>query len=313
MDIHEVDTKGKLWVERLNTLPAFQSTDKGRIVYTNDDDTFYKGAAAEWQEMARKLDVFAGMAPKPTKFSWSTISTIALKSARYHHNGTAEQIIKWDVDLTFTFGPAGSNAGSSALGTSQWQYINIDDSALSGDTITAARLINSTTIPVYQDSKLAYYNGNDRCIGAFWINSSGEIEKFYHEGDLIHWDNQYQAYGTNMGKSGGAYPGTAFGTQVTMRVPGFTEKALATFAVNPGSSVGNYQAFWRQGSSTGTGHSVGIGRNTGSGDNAETLTSNQINVFVDSADQIDIKVDLSSSNAIMAVAQNGYYLPPGIA
>lgn len=54
-------------------------------------------------------------------------------------------------------------------------YIYVDYSAFSGTTPT---FIGSLTEPTYSDSKSGWYNGNDRCIGVVWINSSGDIAQF---------------------------------------------------------------------------------------------------------------------------------------
>jgi hypothetical protein len=59
----------------------------------------------------------------------------------------------------------------TSLATAEdFHYIYIDDSASSYPTPT---IIDSTTEPSWSDSKLGYYNGNDRCIGVVWSSDSG--------------------------------------------------------------------------------------------------------------------------------------------
>ena len=299
MEFHEIDSKGKLWIERVATLPTWTANDIGRLVYAIDDDTFYKGGATEWQQFGSSLTNFAG-GIRPTFFEYSSTSAINLRSARYYHYGTTEQIVKWNVTLTKTFSP---------LTPSTWQYLYIDDSALTDDTVDNTKLINNATEPIWQDTKLGYYNGLDLCIGAFYINSSGQIRKFYQRSDLILWDSQDKVYGATYG----SYPGTGWSTQVTFLLPSFSNSPDATFEVNPPNSVAwGYQAFWRPGDSTGTGFHVGRGHGTSGGDDHYLNTLIDMPVFTDTAKQIDIKVSYASGNALMSVFQNGYYLPKGI-
>jgi len=138
-------------------------------------------------------DTIAGLS-MPTIFTWSDVDTITLQTARYHHNGTTEQMVKWDAALTFDFGSGGSNAGSTDLGASEWHYLYIDDSALAGATITAARLLNSTTAPTWNASEVGWYNGNDKCIGAFYSNASSQLDQFFQVRDQIMWDAQVTVF-----------------------------------------------------------------------------------------------------------------------
>lgn len=105
-----------------------------------------------------------------TKATYSDTDTITLTPAVYHHSGTAEQIVSWDATLTFDFGSGGSNVSSDDLTASAWHYLYIDDSALSGTVITAARLRNETTAPAWDDTDHAFMSGHDKCIGAFLTN-----------------------------------------------------------------------------------------------------------------------------------------------
>lgn len=62
-------------------------------------------------------------------------------------------------------------------------YIYIDDSASSYPTPT---IIGSTTEPAFNSTQNSWYNGNDRCIGVVWCDSSGNIVEFQ--------DNRKQEY-----------------------------------------------------------------------------------------------------------------------
>jgi len=48
MEFHEIDTVGTIWIQRLSTLPSWSSSDEGRLVYTEDNDTFYYGTSTGW-------------------------------------------------------------------------------------------------------------------------------------------------------------------------------------------------------------------------------------------------------------------------
>jgi len=50
MKFHGIDMRGKFVVQRLSTIPTFVSTDKGRLIYVEDEDEFYFGGTSEWKK-----------------------------------------------------------------------------------------------------------------------------------------------------------------------------------------------------------------------------------------------------------------------
>ena len=50
MKFHGIDMRGKFHVQRVSTLPVFESTDKGRLIYVEDEDEFYFGGTTEWKQ-----------------------------------------------------------------------------------------------------------------------------------------------------------------------------------------------------------------------------------------------------------------------
>lgn len=303
MDFHEIDTLGKIWIERVATLPTFASTDTGRLVYDISTDTFYKGAASEWQTLARELDDFAGLVMRPL-FEYGSTVSISINPGRYHHSGTIEQILKWASGLTFTFGPGGSNGASESLGASEFHYLYIDDSALSGNILTAARFRNSTTGPIWSDIKLGWYDGNDRCVCAFLTNSSSQILQFWHINDFIRWDSPLNPYT--------GVPDTNWSTQVTFSIPNFSKWCHATFYAY-GGNMKDRKIYWRESNSTGNGNLIGRHYEDDSGDNQgnhESIVS-ESRIMTDLTNKrIDIKND--QGGAVVAVHQNGYWLPHGM-
>jgi hypothetical protein len=62
-------------------------------------------------------------------------------------------------------------------------YLYDDDSEASGTTPT---LIFSTTEPSYSADKFGWYNGNDRCLGGFFVNSSNNLDvDIYAYNDIV--------------------------------------------------------------------------------------------------------------------------------
>lgn len=50
MKFHGIDMRGKFIVQRVATIPTFVSTDKGRLIYVEDEDEFYFGGTTEWKK-----------------------------------------------------------------------------------------------------------------------------------------------------------------------------------------------------------------------------------------------------------------------
>lgn len=48
MDFHEIDTKGKLYIQRVTTLPVWAGADTSRIIYVTSEDAYYFATASGW-------------------------------------------------------------------------------------------------------------------------------------------------------------------------------------------------------------------------------------------------------------------------
>jgi len=232
-----------------------------------------------------------------TKATYSDTDTITLTPGVYHHSGTAEQIVYWDATLTFDFGSGGSNASSDDLTASAWHYLYIDDSALSGTAITAARLRNETTAPAWDDTDHAFMSGHDKCIGAFLTNGSSQIIEFFQSGDFILFADDITSLSTT--------DIDTTWTDVTLSMPGFSTMGevmiQATYA-----SAGAANALWRTNGQTGTvGHLAAVAT-------ADVIfTMNTVTVITDTSQKIEVKNSASDANQI-AVYTNGFYLPTGM-
>jgi hypothetical protein len=253
------------------------------------------------------VDRLAGFIVRP-KFTWSDADTITIGAGRVHLLGTAqgEDIYKWDTTLTFDFGSGGSNAGSSDLGTSEWHYLYIDDSALaggSGTLLTAAQFLNSTTAPTWDASECGWYNGADRCIAAFYVDSGGDIEEFFQIGRDIMWADTVNL----------AHSWTQAWKDQTMRVPSLATNLEAI--VNIWVAANNYgYGYWRTNGQTGsTGHICFYAYNSGGGDNYRWLTMTDTRVVTDTSGVVEFKGGSTAAAGTNAkVYQDGYVLPEGM-
>jgi hypothetical protein len=221
-------------------------------------------------------------------------------SGQYDHDGSTVQDVYWDSEVSFTIGSGGSNSGSSAAGTSQWQYLYLDDSAIVTQGVPeldADCFLNSTTAPTYNQSKHGWYNAsvtNDRCIFAFYIDGSGNIAEFFHNGgDYV--------LNSSVLSSGNA---TSSWQSVTLVIPAFAIRAMCNFLVyhEPLSVSTQY---WRVGGTSPTYPHV-IGRTEGDeGENA----FESVQVYTNSSLQIEVQ---PSDATRVTVETAGYFLPGGM-
>jgi len=229
-------------------------------------------------------------------FAYKDADEIYIGSGEYDLDGTTTAAYSWDSQLTFQIGSGGSNAASSAAGTSQWQYLYMDDSAISASPLVAASFLNATTAPTYNQSKHGWYNGSDRCIFAFYIDSSGNIEKWFHDGgDYVMLSTNF-----NNGRTAGA---SASYQAITILMPAFTIKAECNFYIDAQIAVARSYQYWRV---TGSGGEHLLGRTED--DDAEYVVNN-VTVYTDSSRQIDCL----NNNAISIYPYTaGWFIPGGM-
>lgn len=233
-----------------------------------------------------------------TKMTFSSTTTITLTAAAYHHSGTLEQIVYWDSTLTFILGSGGSNAASDDLdnGAVEWQYIYIDDSALSGTAVTAARILNDPTAPAFDATDHAWMNNHDRCIGAVYINASNEVVEFFQSGDFVFFADDGAARTTADLDNGWE--------DVTLTIPGFARHAqvvMWSYWVDGAALLK-----WRTNGQTGaTGHAVTYSTATA------THGLCALTVVTDSSQKIEVTHNTDNGNTA-GVATVGWYLPIGM-
>ena len=161
-----------------------------------------------------------------SKFSYSDADTIIIGPGVYHHAGTVDQLVYWDSTLSFDSTDADTN----------WYYLYIDDSAIviSGtNVLTASELTSNTTAPSWSNAKHGWYNGNDRCIFAYYV-VSGSINSFLHDGgDYI---GHVLASDSDFKQTGNTSNGSAFNADAY--IPGFS--TLGKFEVRMYDSDDDY-------------------------------------------------------------------------
>jgi hypothetical protein len=236
-----------------------------------------------------------------SQFDHSSDTVLLIGAGQYDHDGTTVQDVYWNSQISFTIGSGGSNSGSSAAGTSQWQYLYLDDSAIvtqGAALLDADCFLNSTTAPTYSQTKHGWYSGSDRCIFAFYIDSDGDISEFYHDG------NEAVGYGTPFSTS---INSSSSWQTATLTLPSFATKALTTF-YSDGNGTGISKFFYRTYGSTSTwGHLVGKVED----DEAEWNVSG-FQVFTDSSGIIEIIDQVATSDYNVEVHSTGYFLPGGM-
>lgn len=239
--------------------------------------------------------------PVRAKFGWSDADTITLETATYEHNGTTQQTVYWNSQIVFNAGDnsADSNPDSSALGNNEKHYIYIDDSAVvaSGSPIlTDSELLNSTTAPTWNDAKQGRYNGNDKCIGAFVTDGSGNILEFHHDGGrFIQWDAHIEDVPPE------AIASASWETK-TLTAP--FEKIMCIIRSGYGGT-GAANLFYRITGSSGTGILLCACSVNTSGDYTRS------ELYTNSSGQIDLKYSAEVDNTAL-VYTAGFYLPVGM-
>ena len=241
-------------------------------------------------------------------FKYSSTTNILIGAGEYEvDDGSAPENYYWDSEITFTIGSGGSNASSSAAGTSQWQYLYIDESAISASPLVAGSFLNSTTAPTYSQTKHGWYNGSDRCIFAFYIISSGEITPFYHSGDTFvqyKTDQSEDADNTSSGTYAVLAPQIGTGTEI------FGEVTIKL--VSPNGNT-NGSAFYAA-SFAGTGQFIGkVEAGDGSYDDEHVASNKRIATY-DSGSARYIYITKSGGAAAnyWTAFTNGWYLPNGM-
>jgi len=233
-----------------------------------------------------------------SQFDHSSDTVLLIGAGQYDHDGATVQDVYWDSQIEFTIGSGGSNSGSSAAGTSQWQYLYLDDSAIvtqGAALLDADCFLNSTTAPTYSQTKHGWYSGSDRCIFSFYIDGDGDIAQWFHNGGEYVMNSSPFDDGT-LSSSG------SWQTE-TLTVPAFCIKAEVDCAINNQINAHDTQ-WWRV---NGTEPSPAHLLTRSEGDEAEFI-ANSVTVYLDGSRQLQIL----TNNASVLTYTAGYFLPGGM-
>lgn len=264
--------------------------------------------ATQWSAIRQKGYV------QKAKFEYSSSTAILIGAGEYElDDGSNPENFSWDSQLTFTLGPGGSNSSSSSIGTNEWQYIYMDQSNISASPLVAGSFLNSTTAPTYSQTKHGWYNGNDRCIFAVWIDNNGVIFQFWHDGnEAVGYSDSYRNDTGNirLGRSNSVMYNT-WSSPLRLEIPAFANKALVTFYGDGTALTGNItKYFFRTNGATTTspgGHVIAKVED----DEAE-WNVNGIQLFTDSSQQIQLYADANNTSQSIEVMTMGYFLPGGM-
>ncbi len=234
---------------------------------------------------------FLSGAVQRSQFRWKDADEIYIGAGAYHHEGSSEQTVYWDSELTYQF---------TALGASDWSYLYLDDGAivaLGTDLLTNAEFTDSVTEPVYNQVKKGWYNGSDRCIMAVLTDGASAILEFWHDGGRLF---QYGAHILDQA----ALDFDAW-TDVELTIPKFSTEAQITLNATYVDGTATHQV--RTNGSTG-GHRIAGTDAVGPGAGSEF---NTFSILTDSDQKIET-IGNAGDNNTHAIRTNGYFFPTGM-
>lgn len=306
-------TAGNIPVRQVVCSGGVQSSSTDKRSYLNGTFTDATATVAGVVELATNAEGLLGQdtsrAPTPSvvrnilynlggdsraQFTHVNDTDITIEPASYRHNGTVDQIVYWTSQLTYTF---------SSLGTSDWSYLYLDDSAIvTADTnvISASELTDSITEPAWSAAKRGWYNGEDRCIFAVFTDGSDDIIGFYHDGDLVLYDYQLTV------TSGDDVDIAWADITAALTMPSFARRARI-FALFNNIVTDGIQAKWRTNGDAGSGHELchaGTAASLADG-------GNSTDVITDSGQLIELSSS-ADGNDQLSVYINGWYFPIGM-
>ena len=240
----------------------------------------------EFDDIALKL-ILPGLVIRP-KFVYKDADEIYINPGAYHHDGTSEQLVYWDSQLTYTF---------AALGASDWSYLYLDDSAIvtaGTNLLTASEFIDSTTEPAWSAAKHGWYNGNDRCIFAVFTNGSSEILEFFHAADLV-------VFADRIENQSALDVDTTYLDIGALKIPKFAIEGI----ISGLCTAHNVTYYWRTNGQTGsTGHLWGLVQ-------VNSYNVNPGIVVTDASQVIELKNDVGGTETIQ-VWTEGWRFPEGV-
>lgn len=228
----------------------------------------------------------------------SPFDKIYIDPGRYLLCGDTTRTVYWDSRLCYTFD------SDIPLTADQYYYLYLDDSAIAStgvNLITANELIDSTTPPIWSDSKHGWYNSNDRCIFAVKTSSGDkDILEFYHDGGTL------MEFTEQIGLEYQAALSTTW-QDVTLKLPAFVSMGHVVFrSTYVDAEV--YLEYRPKGAST----AVSLGpREVGYSAVGATQSIQTVPTLTDSSQRIQIVHSAATTNTA-TVQTCGWYFPVGM-
>ena len=235
---------------------------------------------------------FPGAVIRP-KFRWKDGDELYIGPGMYHHQGTSEQAVYWDEELTFQAGPVGSNASSSILCTASWFYLYIHDKAVVADgvqNLAASHFVMRKSRGAYNATKHGEYMGNDRCIFGD-ITGASVLKEFFHNDDTVWWADKIE-------NQAALDIDLTFVDIGALIIPAFAIQGYVSTYGNAGNAL-----WWRTNGQTGTvGHAFG---------HTQTAAIAPVLVLTDSAQVIEIKCSTDDTSTFTFDTE-GWNFPTGM-
>jgi len=287
-------------VELATNAEVVTGTDTGRAIVpssltakTKDEDNMASDSdehLATQQSIKAYIDTLKSLPQQRALFVYNSDTDITIGPAVYHHVGTTTQRVYWDATLTYTF---------ANLGTSDWSYLYLDDSAIvTADTnvISASELADSVTEPSWSDTKKGWYNGEDKCIFAVLTDGDDDLLEFWHDVDTV-------IYTSEIVDLADVDIDTVW-TDVILTLPGFVTIPLCIIEPEFNEGVSS-TAYVRTNGSSGNGMTVG---------RVNSYTTRLISfptIITDSNQTIEVNYGTAGSN-VLTVRTYGWKFPSGM-
>ena len=274
-------------------IPDIAEGSAGNMLVINPD-----GDGVQWSGVDIDLSVWlnrVGELLRP-KFQKVDDSTLRINPCNYHVSGKGNVNIDSPVDLSVT------EAG--------WQYIYIDASEISPTStferlsITATAIYASATVPTYSTgvTKRGWYNGEDRCIFAVYVEA-GEILGFTHDGGThVLWDTD---------RNDGTHNGLSWATK-TLTIPPIEDiVGIVGFFANGTTELNGYDYRYRRPGTSGE-HYMGRTED----DESEYLINDMMVQTTNGQIEVNIGRWLnnggSSTTPTLYIKTRGFLLPGGM-
>lgn len=276
----------------------------------NSDDAVPTEKAVKTYLLTQLLTQSSGFAQR-SKFSWKDGDEIYIDPGVYHHQGTTEQIVYWDSQITFQLQSGGSNTLSDDYGADGWHYIYLDDSAIITqaspllDADCFQNLTGANEVPTWTAAKHGWYGTgvgtaetNDRCIFAV-AETGNAILEFFHHGDYVHFADAFEDRAMQ--------DLDATWVDVGLSVPGFSQRVRVVFKLWANSDANARALFYRVNGQTGAnGHEIGYVDSDDGAYNYQT-----IDVVTDTSQIIEVKYSGVGDHQL-EVSTMGWYFPIGM-